>query len=85
MYSTFKETSLLTLESKITPRVLRTGAESMIRITNFATESTAGFNIELITHKGVNYCSKYTTQVLQQRHESPAVTLTWYACKYKVL
>ena len=36
------------------------------------------------THKGVNQCSKYVTQVQQQRPESPTVTLTWHACKYKV-
>ena len=36
------------------------------------------------THKGVNQRSKYVTQVQQQRLESPAVTLTWHACKYKV-
>ena len=34
-------------------------------------------------HKGVNKRSKYVTQV-QQRAESPKVTLTWHACKYKV-
>ena len=27
---------------------------------------------------------KYVTQVQQQRPESPTVTLTWHACKYKV-
>ena len=36
------------------------------------------------THKGVNQRSKYVTQVQQQRPESPRVTLTWHACKYKV-
>ena len=36
------------------------------------------------THKGVNYLSKYVTQVQQRRSESPTVTLTWHACKYKV-
>ena len=36
------------------------------------------------THKGVNYCSKYVTQVQQQRPESPTVTLTWHTCKYEV-
>ena len=36
------------------------------------------------THKGVNQRSKYITQVQQQRPESPTVTLTWHACKYKV-
>ena len=36
------------------------------------------------THKGVNQHLKYATQVQQQRRESPAVTLTWRACKYKV-
>ena len=35
-------------------------------------------------HKGVNQRSKYVAQVLQQRPESPTVTLTWHACKYKV-
>ena len=28
--------------------------------------------------------SKYVTQVQQQRPDSPTVTLTWHACKYKV-
>ena len=32
------------------------------------------------TYKG----SKYVTRVQQQRPESPMVTLTWHACKYKV-
>ena len=36
-----------------------------------------------MTDKGVNWRSKYVTQV-QQRPESPTVTLTWHACKYKV-
>ena len=40
------------------------------------------------TNKGVNWRSKYVTQVQQQRQqqrpESPTVTLTWYAFKYKV-
>ena len=36
------------------------------------------------THKGVNQRSKYVTQVQQQRPESPRVTLTWHACKYKI-
>ena len=36
------------------------------------------------THKGVNQRSKYVTQVQQQRPESPKVTHTWQACKYKV-
>ena len=36
------------------------------------------------THKGVNQRSKYVTEVQQQRPESPTVTLTWHACKYKV-
>ena len=35
------------------------------------------------THKGVNQRSKYVTQVQQQRPESPTVTLTWHARKYK--
>ena len=35
-------------------------------------------------HKGVNQRSKYVTQVQQERPESPTVTLTWHACKYKV-
>ena len=38
----------------------------------------------LSTNKGVNLCSKYVTQGHQQRSESPMVTLTWHACKYKV-
>ena len=36
------------------------------------------------TNKGVKQRSKYVTQVQQQRPESPMVTLTWHACKYKV-
>ena len=40
--------------------------------------------VEKSTHKGVNQRSKYETQVRQQRPESPTVTLTWHACKYKV-
>ena len=36
------------------------------------------------THKGVNQRSKYVPQVQQRRPESPTVTLTWNACKYKV-
>ena len=36
------------------------------------------------THKGVNLRSKSVTQVQQQRPDSPTVTLTWHACKYKV-
>ena len=35
-------------------------------------------------HRGVNSAKKYVTQVKQQRPESPMVTLTWYAYKYKV-
>ena len=35
-------------------------------------------------HKGVKKRSKYVTRVQQQRPESPTVTLTWHACKYKV-
>ena len=34
--------------------------------------------------KGVNQRSKDVTQTQQQRPESPAVTLTWHAGKYKV-
>ena len=33
-------------------------------------------------NKGVNYHSKYVTEV-RQRPESPTVTLNWHACKYK--
>ena len=36
------------------------------------------------TNKGVNLLSKYVTPVQQQRPESPTVTLSWHACKYKV-
>ena len=35
------------------------------------------------TNKGANLRSKYLTQVQQQKPESPTVTLTWHACKYK--
>ena len=37
------------------------------------------------THKGVHQHSKSVTQAQQQRPESPSVTLTWHACKYKVI
>ena len=36
------------------------------------------------TNTGVNQRSKILTQVQKQRPESPAVTLDWHACKYKV-
>ena len=36
------------------------------------------------THMGVNWRSKYITQVQRQRLESPTATLTWHACKHKV-
>ena len=42
------------------------------------------FSLFESTHKGVNLRSKYVTQGQQQRPESPTVTLTWHACKYKV-
>ena len=35
------------------------------------------------THKGVNQRSKDVTQTQHQRPESPAVTPTWHASKYK--
>ena len=35
------------------------------------------------THRGVNQHSKDITQTQQQRPESPTVTLTWHARKYK--
>ena len=35
------------------------------------------------TDRGVNYRSKFVTQVRQQKPGSPTVTLTWHACKYK--
>ena len=34
-------------------------------------------------HKGVNQRSIDVTKTQQQRHESPTVTLTWHASKYK--
>ena len=37
-----------------------------------------------IDTQGVNLRSKYVTQVQQQRPESPTVTFTWHAYKYKV-
>ena len=43
-----------------------------------------GFAMVDSAHKGVNQPSKYATQAQQQRPESPTVTLTWHACKYKV-
>ena len=36
------------------------------------------------TNKGVNQRSKCVTRVQQQRPESPTITLTWHAWKYKV-
>ena len=36
------------------------------------------------THKRVHQRSKYVTQIQQQRPESPTVTRTWHACKYKI-
>ena len=36
------------------------------------------------THKGVNQRWKDVTQTQQQRPESPTVTSTWHAIKYKV-
>jgi len=35
------------------------------------------------TNKGVNKHWKCVIQILQQRPESPTLTLTWHACKYK--
>ena len=35
-------------------------------------------------HKGVNYHPKDVTQAQQRRPESPTVTPTWHASKYKV-
>ena len=35
-------------------------------------------------HKGVNQRPKAVTQTQQQRPESPTVTLTWHASKFKV-
>ena len=39
---------------------------------------------ERINTKGVNQRSKDVTQIQQQRAESPTVTLTWHASKYRV-
>ena len=36
------------------------------------------------TQKGVNQRTKDVAQTQQQRPESPAVTLTWHTCKYKL-
>ena len=36
------------------------------------------------TRNGVTLCAIYVTLVQQQRPESPTVTLTWHARKYKV-
>ena len=36
------------------------------------------------THKGVNYLWKDVTQAQQQRPETPTVTFTWHASKFKV-
>lgn len=42
------------------------------------------FSYKESTHKGVNWRSKYVTQIQQQRPKSPMATPTWHACKYKV-
>ena len=39
--------------------------------------------VYIVRHKGVNQRSKDVTQTRQQRPESPTVTLTWRASKYK--
>ena len=44
----------------------------------------SSFSFSESTHKGGNKRSKYVTQTQQRRPESPPVTLTWHACKYKV-
>ena len=47
----------------------------ILHFTNYHAESI---------HKGVALISARETSYKQQRHESPTVTLTWHACKYKV-
>ena len=51
-------------------------SEGVLRTKNFIAQES--------TNKGVNQLAKYETQVQQQRPESPTLTLTWHACKYKV-
>ena len=46
--------------------------------------SSLTFSLFRSPHKGVNQRSKYVAQMQQQTPESPTVTLTWHACKYKV-
>ena len=49
-------------------------------------QKSANFKTCLVcsTHKGVKQCSRYVTQVQQQRPESPMVTLTKHMGKHKV-
>ena len=49
-------------------------------------QKSANFKTCLVcsTHKGVKQCSRYVTQVQQQRPESPMVTLTKPVGKHKV-
>ena len=51
---------------------------------SFIAEVVQPATVHRTTLKGVNQRSKHVTQVQQQRPESPKVTLTWHACKYKV-
>ena len=60
-------------------RTTRVGVTRTERVGVTKTERVA-----VSTHKGVNKCSKYVTQVQQQRPESHTVTLTWHARKYTV-
>ena len=65
---------------------LFTGQSMISSITVFQQVIPTRVNISLkvSTHKGVNWRSKYITQVQQQRPKSPRVTLTWHSSRYKV-
>ena len=53
-------------------------------LSSFAKCPSIPLRTSISTHMGVNQRSKQVTQVQQQRLQSPMVTLTWHACKYKV-
>ena len=57
-----------------------TRPENVMKVSKYITSQTFLGS----TNMGVNYHSEYVTQEQQQRPQSPTVTLTWHACKYKV-
>ena len=61
----------------------RRGTNGILPEGNVAGDNLQWF-LPLSTLTGVHQRSKYVTQIQQQRPESPTVTLTWHACKYKV-